>query len=192
MQSRRCGVGAGGLAVSVTGFGLGKGGPAHGDRLCVVFSAGTTSRVSARGRLKKSKFRDAARPLTQCHHASAHPGQVPSAFGRGRALPVHQSPTVHNMSSFWHARPDTFHTVTIATNCPARVTKGNFVSQKPLTATHSTQCNKRHDRAHFVVPQKSPWLLDVPAVSVPRESARRACRASLFQPRAVGSPPCSI
>ena len=94
--------------------------------------------------------------LTQCHHSSAHPGQVPSAFGRGRALPVHQSPTVHNMSSFWHARPDTFHTVTIATNCPARVTKGNFVSQKPLTVTHSTQCNKRHDRAHFVVPQKSP------------------------------------
>ena len=42
--------------------------------------------------------------LTQCHHASAHPGQVPSAFGRGRALPVHQSLTVHNMSSYWHAR----------------------------------------------------------------------------------------
>ena len=50
--------------------------------------------------------------LTQCHHASAHPGQVPSAFGRGRALPVHQSLTVHDMSSFWQARPDTFHTVT--------------------------------------------------------------------------------
>ena len=94
--------------------------------------------------------------LSRCHRASAHPGQVPSAFGRGRALPVHQSPTVHNMSSFWHARPDTFHTVTIAANCPARVTKGTFVSQKPLTATPGTQCTKRHNQAHFVVHQKSP------------------------------------
>ena len=142
---------------------------------------------------QKAKSRDAARPFVSMPPRLCPPGTGTFRLrGRGRALPVHQSPTVHNMSSFWHARPDTFHTVTIATNCPARVTKGNFVSQKPLTVTHSTQCNKRHDRAHFVVPQKSPWLLDVPAVSVPRGSARRACRASLFQPRAVGSPPCSI
>ena len=80
MQSRRCGVGAGGLAVSVTGFGLGKGGPAHGDRLCVVFSAGTTSRVSARGRLADRRVRRGRR-------ACVFGGRVPGS----RRGPAHLS-----------------------------------------------------------------------------------------------------
>ena len=94
--------------------------------------------------------------LTQCHYASAHPGQVPSAFGRGRAPPAHQSLTVHNMSSFWHAKPDTFHTVTIGTIGTTGTIGTIFVSRCPLTVTHTTQHSKRHDREHFVVPQKSP------------------------------------
>ena len=94
--------------------------------------------------------------LSQRHRASAHPGQVPSAFGRGRAPPAHQSLTVHNMSSFWHAKPDTFHTVTIGTIGTTGTIGTIFVSQRPLTVTHTTHCNKRHDQEHFVVPQKSP------------------------------------
>jgi hypothetical protein len=70
--------------------------------------------VEGDGQKKRNPGMPLAR-LTQCHHASAHPGQVPSAFGRGRALPVHQSLTVHNMSSYWHARHDTFQTSTIGT-----------------------------------------------------------------------------